>query len=210
MKANHMSSSICAIILAAGSSTRMGKPKQLLLLNGRPLLEHVILGVAACEFSEIIAVVGHEAEQIQKAIPIKDPRFSWVVNPAYSSGQSSSLKSGMAHAGKHHDGIMVFLGDLPFILESTIQSIFLSGTKMLFESGESFIIQPNYCGVMGHPVFFGNIARELFMPLHGDKGAKAIMENIPCRKQFLVEDEGILFDIDTSEAYEKAKKFRYV
>ncbi|MBU8880731.1 nucleotidyltransferase family protein [Bacillus sp. FJAT-29790] len=202
-----MSSSICSIILAAGTSTRMGKSKQLLLLNGRPLLEHVIRSVIAGGFSEIIAVIGYEASNIQKAITIDDPRFRWIVNKDYLVGQSSSLKMGISNIRKHHAGVMVFLGDLPFISERTVQSIFQLGNEMLLEYEESFIIQPKYHGAPGHPVFFGHMDKNLFTQLQGDHGARKVMDKIAHRIHLIVEDEGILFDIDTPDAYEKAKQY---
>jgi molybdenum cofactor cytidylyltransferase len=126
-----MNTSICAVILAAGTSSRMGQPKQLLELKGRLLLEHVIQTASAANFSEIITVIGCEADKIQKSILIEDSRFRWVFNEDYLSGQGSSLKAGILNAEDHHSGIMVFLGDLPFIKESTIQSIYQSGKDRL-------------------------------------------------------------------------------
>ncbi|WP_185150648.1 nucleotidyltransferase family protein [Cytobacillus dafuensis] len=200
-----MSSSICAIILAAGTSTRMGQPKQLLLLKERPLLEHVIRVAASVDFSEIITVIGCEAVNIQKAITIDDPRFRWVVNEDYLLGQSSSLKTGISNIGKQHAGIMVFLGDLPFIAKNTVQSIYQIGADMLLEGEKSFIVQPEYKGTPGHPVFFGQFDRNLFMQLKGDRGAKAIMNHFSHRKLVSVEDEGIVLDIDTQGDYKKIK-----
>lgn len=205
MNVNTMNPSICAIILAAGTSSRMGQPKQLLELKGRPLLEHVIRTALTANFSEIITVIGCQAEKIQKIITIEDPRFRWVVNEDYLSGQGSSLKKGIANAGDQHSGVMVFLGDLPYISQSTVQAIFQSGNDTLKRQDESFVIRPEFNGMTGHPVFFGHLDRNLFMQIQGDHGAKAIINKIPNRQSISVEDSGILFDIDTPEAYEKAR-----
>jgi len=202
-----MTASIGAIILAAGASTRMGKAKQLLLLNEQPLLDHVIQRVLAVPFYEVIAVIGYEAERIQREISIKDERFHWASNNDYSSGQSSSLKTGIEHFSKEHDGVMIFLGDLPFILNETVQSVFHEGKKMLTEYEEGFIVQPSYQGIIGHPVFFGHFDRRLFMNIQGDTGAKTIREQFSCQKKLIVEDKGILFDIDTPDKYEEAKQY---
>lgn len=207
MKERHMNPSICAIILAAGTSSRMGRSKQLLLLNDKPLLEHVIQKALAAPFSEIVTVIGSEAEQIKKKITIDDERFQWIVNENYSCGQSSSLKAGISYVGRQHDGIMIFLGDLPFLSYETIKSVMNAGIMRLRDCEESFIIQPSYIGEVGHPVFFGHFNRDLFLKIKGDKGAKTIMKDISLRIQLDVEDEGILFDIDTPEAYERAKQY---
>lgn len=204
MKESPMNPSICAIILAAGTSSRMGKPKQLLQLNGKPLLEHVIGMAVSADFSEIITVIGCEAINIQRAITIDDQRFRWAVNEEYLSGQGSSLKTGISQVGEQHSGIMVFLGDLPFIENTTVQKIYQAGKAMLREYDKSFVIQPEYGGITGHPVFFGHPDKKVFMELQGDRGAKAIMKKIPIRQSIPVDDSGILFDIDTPDAYHEA------
>ncbi|MBY0123726.1 NTP transferase domain-containing protein [Bacillus sp. S/N-304-OC-R1] len=204
MTDNQMNPSICAIILAAGTSSRMGMPKQLLQLNGKPLLEHAIGMAVSAEFSEIITVVGCEATNIQRAITVNDPRFRWVVNEEYLSGQGSSLKTGISQVGEQHSGMMVFLGDLPFIENRTIQSIYQAGKEMLKEYDTSFVIQPEYNGITGHPVFFGHPDKKVFMELKGDRGAKIIMNKISMRQSIPVDDSGILFDIDTPDVYHEA------
>ena len=203
----NMDPSICAIILAAGTSSRMGRSKQLLLLNNKPLLEHVIQKSLAAPFSEVVTVIGSEAEQIKKKITIDDERFQWIVNENYSCGQSYSLKAGISYVGSKHDGIMIFLGDLPSLSDATIKSVFNAGVSTLKKCKDSFIIQPSYFGEMGHPVFFGHFNRELIMKIKGDTGAKKIIKEIPHHIQLDVEDEGILFDIDTPEAYKRAKQY---
>ncbi|WP_102275190.1 nucleotidyltransferase family protein [Cytobacillus massiliigabonensis] len=199
--------SVSAIILAAGMSTRMGQLKQLLLLNRRPLLIHVIEAAASVDFFEIITVIGCQASKIQKEILIDDRRFCWAINEKYEAGQSSSLKTGILNVGEKSAGVMVFLGDLPFILHETILKIYRAGVKMMQETTESFIIQPEYEGKPGHPVFIGNFNREIMMQLHGDTGAKVIMDKFSIRKRMAVNDIGILFDVDTPETYLKAKSF---
>lgn len=201
-----MKPSICAIILAAGTSSRMGKPKQMLPLGNDPILEHVINCSLHENFSEVIAVIGHEANTIKENIVIDSERFRWVVNESYLLGQSSSLKVGVEDLKKHHSNIMVFLGDLPFLSTKTIHAIYRHGAKRLEETDAPFIIRPMYNGDVGHPVFFGNIDRHLFSQLQGDTGGKAIIHQISDRIFLKVEDDGILFDVDTLADYEKAKK----
>lgn len=195
-----------AIILAAGTSSRMGTAKQLLTLGDRPMLAHVIDRTLAGDFSEIIAVIGHEAEAIRHTISIEDSRFRWMVNNDYSKGQGTSLKLAMSQINEHHSGVMVFLGDLPFISPKTIRDIYELGNSMLNEKGEPFVLQPSLKGVAGHPVFFGHVKPGWFQEIQGDQGAKAIMGRFPIRKKLPVEDQGVLYDIDTPDAYKMAQK----
>lgn len=193
-----------ALILAAGTASRMGTPKQLLKLGQEPMLEHVIrLALAEC-FSEVIAVIGHEAKAIQETIHVMDARFRWVMSEDYHKGQGTSLNEGMSQISKHH--VMVFLGDLPFISRKTIHDMYHLGTEMLKDCEEPFVVQPSYLGTAGHPVFFGNMEPGWFKEIRGDRGAKAIMGKFKVKKKMPVEDEGILFDIDTPEAYQNALK----
>ncbi|VEF49301.1 4-diphosphocytidyl-2C-methyl-D-erythritol synthase [Bacillus freudenreichii] len=195
-----------AIILAAGTSSRMGTAKQLLPLGERPMLAHVIDRTLAEDFSEIIAVIGHKAEAIRHTICIEDSRFQWVVNNDYSKGQGTSLKLAMSQINEHHSGVMVFLGDLPFMSQKTICDIYELGNFMLTEKDEPFVLQPSYKGTAGHPVFFGHVKAEWFQEIQGDQGAKAIMDRFPIRRKLPVEDQGILYDIDTPDAYDMARK----
>ena len=202
-----MNHSISAVILAAGMSARMGQPKQLLLLKGKPLLAHVIQASLSVDFSEIITVIGCQASKIQKEILYDDARCRWAINVEYAKGQSSSLKTGLSNVGEQNAGIMIFLGDLPFISNETIHLIYQTGADMLHETAESFIIQPEFEGKPGHPVFLGNFDRDIMGHLQGDRGAKAIIDRISTYKRMAVNDKGILFDIDTPEIYMKAKSW---
>lgn len=201
-----MNSSICAIILAAGTASRMGKPKQLLPLGDLALLEHTINRLVNENFTEVITVIGYEAINIKNRIPIDNERFRWVENEAYLTGQSSSLRVGIESLQKHHTNVMVFLGDLPFIQAETIRLIYKFGVDRMKENEEAFVIRPTYKEVPGHPVFFGHINKHHFAQLQGDNGGKPIMKRISNHILLEVEDPGILFDVDTPEDYVEAKK----
>ncbi|MFK2825713.1 nucleotidyltransferase family protein [Bacillus sp. B190/17] len=197
---------VYAMILAAGTSSRMGQPKQLLPLGEYFILEHVIHRVLEGPFTKVAAVIGHEAAAIQESIHIEDRRFQWIINKNYHLGKSSSLICGLESFISTGSNVMVFLGDLPFISDETVHTLYESGMELFSECGEPFIVRPVYKEVPGHPVFFGQVNKGLFDDLGGDQGAKAIIERFTCRKHLIVEDEGVLLDVDTPEAYKEAKK----
>ncbi len=199
---------ICAVILAAGMSSRMGSAKQLLDLHGRPLLEHVIGLALKEEFAQVAAVIGHEADKISRSIPIDDPRFQWVFNPLYRTGQSTSFKLGIRKALETHASVMVFLGDQPYVSSQTVHEVWSRGNQMLQQEQEAFVMQPAYQERAGHPVFFGNVSSHLFEELGGDQGAKAIIASMKRRILLPVNDPGIHFDIDTLADFEAAKQMR--
>ncbi len=198
-------SPVCACILAAGMSTRMGRSKQLLDWHGGYLLEHIIGKLLRHDFQQVYAVIGHEAEMIQERITISDPRFHWIINEEYAKGQSTSVKCALDQGILQHKAVAIFLGDLPFLKEQTIQNILSEGKKRSLSADGPFVIQPSYQGTPGHPVYFGNLTKESYADLDGDQGMKAIIRSMKSRFLLPVEDEGIFLDLDTPEAYEQLK-----
>lgn len=196
---------IYGIILAAGTSSRMGEPKQLLQLGKKPILEHVMNLAKSEDFTKIITVIGYQAERIKNTIWNNEPRLSWVVNEHYLSGISTSINAGIKEIDEPKVNIMVFLGDLPFITTATVHTIFQEGYDQLIETNKPFVIQPTYKGIPGHPVFFGNLDKNWFTKLKGDKGARTLMKNINHHSVIAVKDSGIIFDLDTPEEYEVGK-----
>ncbi|MDY0393794.1 nucleotidyltransferase family protein [Virgibacillus halophilus] len=168
--------SIHAIILAAGTSRRMGKPKQLLPFGDNSLLETVIRLVNKWDFSEVLTVIGREAEIIQKEIIVNDPSFRWIINSSFTNGQSDSLKKAMEQIERTPLNAMIFLGDLPLLKEETIQKVLNAGKEKLVQTSKPFVVRPKMKGKVGHPVFFGNAESEWFQQLHGDQGAKPIIK----------------------------------
>jgi molybdenum cofactor cytidylyltransferase len=201
-----METGVFAVILAAGTSSRMGRPKQLLDWGGIPLLQAVIQKVLNCPFSEVVAVIGYRAEEIRHSIRIEDERFRWVINPNYAVGQSTSLLAGLG-SGKGCHSAMIFLGDLPLIEDKTIRQIADAGLSKLrlHEPSELLVVRPSFRGVPGHPVFFGNIRAMDWTHLKGDEGAKGLLCNIRNRTLLSVDDPGVVMDIDTPQAYESLR-----
>ncbi|WP_240374108.1 nucleotidyltransferase family protein [Bacillus piscicola] len=205
-----MSQPVFAVILAAGTASRMGELKQVLPLQGKPMLQHVIDKVRGEDFTEVITVLGHGSSQVQEEIKEKDPRFHWVVHPDYKQGQSTSLKCGLETIRNRTDSssyhVMVFLADLPFLTPVTIHHIYEKGAAIAKSADEPFVVRPSYQGIKGHPVFFGHAERLALETLQGDEGGKPLMAQIQKREFLPVTDEGILLDIDRKEDYAKALK----
>lgn len=190
---------VTAIILAAGYGKRMGSQiKQLIEIDDVPMLERVIQSTRRCDFSEIITVIGNQAEKIRKTIRIEDDRFRWVFNEKYAQGQGTSLLKGIAECRTQH--VMIHLGDMPFIQPQTIELVFDEGVN--WDTLEPFSVRPAFGNNPGHPVFIGNIDKINFSILDGDIGAKQIIKQLPVKK-IQVDDKGVIHDIDTIEVYEK-------
>lgn len=113
---------VAAIILAAGLSSRLGKPKLLLPLNGRSLIRRTVdqmIAAGAGEWEEIIVVVGHEAASIQQELewlPIRT-----IINPRFAMGMSASLRAGLQAISPQTEGAMIFLGDQPLVSTEVVR-----------------------------------------------------------------------------------------
>lgn len=196
----------CAIVLAAGTSSRMGFFKQLLPLDGKPILEHVTEKVLAENYSAVYTVTGHESERVRSEIHVLDQRHHWITNDDYLDGQSTSLKKALQHIHPDYDSAMIFMGDMPFIKSETMRLIYSEGAKLNLQLKDPFMIRPQYDKRIGHPVFIGNINRKLIEQLEGDSGFRSLKNVFKVKKLIDVEDEGSNYDIDTEEQYEAAMK----
>lgn len=99
------------VVLAAGASTRMGSPKQLLDVGGRPLLERVVAAACASRLDDVVVVLGAEAQRIRDAVDLGRARV--IVNESYTDGMSTSLRAGVGALADEVDRAVVILGDQP-------------------------------------------------------------------------------------------------
>ena len=192
---------ITAIVLAAGASSRMGDFKQLLPIEGTPMLEGTLTKVLSFPFLEVIAVLGHKEHEIRETIHIQDPRFKWVSNPDYKEGLSSSIKMAIHQHDKQTKGIFVFLGDQPLLKKSTIDRM-LQVIKNLPTNQSKLIVQPAFNGIPGHPVFISTQMIPYLNNITGDQGAKPIFKFADQHSFVPIDDEGVILDIDTKQDYQ--------
>src|ERR1700757_1107821 len=113
--------STSAIILAAGASTRMGMIKQLLRMDGRPLLQHVLDHVRTSEVGQIVLVLGASADVIQREIEVQGVRV--VVNENYAQGMGAWLRAGLSAVVSEAEAGVIVLADQPFVQSSTVNQL---------------------------------------------------------------------------------------
>lgn len=153
------------IILAAGSSRRLGRPKQLLDLEGKPLLQHVIDAAEAADVDDIVLVLGHMADDIAAAVTLPQ-NARVVVNPDHATGQASSLRMGLQALGGGIDRAVVVLGDQPRIRPEAIRAVAASARP---------IARALYTGAPSHPVAFDRSTWEALSSVDGDLGARVLL-----------------------------------
>lgn len=200
---------LSGILLAAGSATRMGRPKQLLEIGGKPLLQHVVDAAAASSLDELIVVLGHAAAEVEEALTLP-ANARCVVNERFTEGQSSSLQAGLQAADERADAAVVLLGDQPRVTTDLIDRV--AGA---FGAGSRPIIRPIYISASGertpgHPVLISRSLWPEIDVLTGDKGVRLLLARHPEYLHELVMDGDAPGDIDTQEDYARALAARAV
>lgn len=189
---------IAGLILAAGESSRMGIPKPTLAYRGRSFLELIVETLREGGLERLVVVLGHQAEDIRRQVKI-DPAQA-VLNPAYRSGQTSSLQAGLrALVADDPEAVLLCLVDHPAVSPATVKTIVAT-----FQRCGAPVVIPTYHGRRGHPVL---IASQLFselLALTGDAGADSVVRKYRPATRFVeVEDEGIVIDVDDPECYRR-------
>lgn len=188
---------ISAIVLAAGESRRMGRPKQLLEWRGKTLLRHTLDNLLRSDVDEIILVLGHEAEKIEKGLEGLDIKI--ILNPDYRRGMASSLKRGLRTMDPASEAFLILLADQPGIDPQLVNRVIQEFRQADPKRG---IVRPVYRGRPGHPVLIGIRYLEEALQLQGDVGAREILKKHPEDVlEIAVGRKAVLEDIDTPEEY---------
>jgi len=194
---------IVGIILAAGTSSRLGRPKQLMELDGRPSIQWVLENSIASSLDHVLLVAGHEHENILN--PARDfsshQKFSTVVNSNFREGMSASMKLGLSMMGDTHGAAMFLLGDQPFFDAGSVDLLIEA-----FIADKKNICAPSFNGQRKNPVILGKKYFHGIASINGDKGARDIIKEN--REDLLLVEftrPELFYDIDTEEDYERIK-----
>jgi len=188
------------IILAAGSSMRFGRPKQLLKLKGKYLLEYVLNAALGSELNHVVLVLGHDHQNILQALEacITHERLQVVINHRYLEGQSRSLQAGLLKIRQAFPSVMFLLGDQPLLDSNTIDHM-LAG----FRHSAKDICVPVCKGKRGNPTIFNRILYNQLMTIEGDIGARDIIRANSDRVLYIELDDPLcFFDIDSQKDFE--------
>ena len=186
---------ITCIVLSAGESKRMGKPKLLLPLGESTILEQTVDNFLSSKVNEVIVVVGDSAEEMTRLIARRPVKVA--VNPIYRQGMSTSIAAGLSLTSDKTRAVMLGLADQPFIDTQTINYLIKA-----FNTHKKGIAIPVYQGRRGHPVIFAIKYKEELLKLKGDIGGRQIIDQHPDDiLEVAVNCEGINIDIDTYDNY---------
>jgi molybdenum cofactor cytidylyltransferase len=186
---------INAIVLAAGQSKRMGKPKPLLRFGVSTFLEQIISVLEVSDVDRITVVLGAEAETIRRSVDLSGTDI--VINTDYQKGQLSSLIVGLESTPAETEAILVCLVDNPFITRNVVNRI-----ASKFKKTRSPIIMPVFNKKRGHPTLFSSSLFEEFRNAPPKEGARYVVHsNEESVLEIEVSESGILISIDTPEDY---------
>jgi molybdenum cofactor cytidylyltransferase len=188
---------IGAIVLAAGLSSRMGQFKLLLKwLDEQPLLAHIVEKVSRLPVSPIVVVTGHRADAVRAVLTGYDVTFAH--NTDYAAGEIlSSMKTGLRAMPETVAAVLVVPGDTPRIPQEVMQQV-------MDAHAPQAIVAPRYAGERGHPVLFDRHFWQALLDLPPDGMPRDVLRaNKDAVRLIDVSSDGILADVDTPEAYER-------
>ena len=200
LSADYIVNSCGIIILAAGASTRLGKPKQLLQYRGKTLLAHAINEAVNSNADAVVVVLGKDANLFKKELDEKKVRVA--INSSWEEGMASSLRLGLDTLLKdkpYIDAVIFMVCDQPHISSSVLNELITTQQKTTKQ-----IVTCNYGDSMGPPALLHKKYFEELMKLSGDAGARKIIQKNMNDVATILFPEGNI-DIDTEEDYEKLK-----
>ena len=181
------------LVLAAGGSKRLGRPKQLLTYGSATLLDHVLGTARACRFDQLICVIGGSAPEIKTTVEMTG--VDLVENDDFSEGCSSSIAAALSAVDPRCQVLVLLLGDQPGVTAATV-------AKLLAGRGDAALAACAYDGGRGHPLAFARSTFNDLAALHGDKGVWKLLDRAGDAVVDVPVGGAIPRDADTWEDYE--------
>lgn len=181
---------VAGVVLAAGGSSRLGRPKQLVTWRDKPLVRHAVDTALAAGLTPVAVVLGAAAEAVAAALAGAPVRK--VVNPAWEAGQSTSVRAGLQAVAAEAEAAVFLLADMPFIPPDLVRALVQVHRETLGP-----IVAPRAGGRWANPVLFDRVTFDDLMALEGDRGGRALFGRYRVRE--VPWEESITFDLDTPE-----------
>jgi molybdenum cofactor cytidylyltransferase len=186
------------IILAAGNSSRLGSPKQLLDFDGKKLLQNTVDEATKADATLVLVVLGANAKTIRNSL--EERKITTLFNPQWMQGMASSICAGVAHVlstSPAINKIILTVCDQPFISVSILQNLYNKQVE-----SKKGIIAASYAGTTGTPVLFCQHYFQRLLSLQGDQGAKHLLK-VNTDDMHPVDFSKGNIDIDTVDDYNK-------
>ncbi len=155
------------LVLGAGGSKRLGRPKQLLPYGEDTLLGHVLRTARSCGFQQLVVTIGGAADEVRERVDLSGAQV--VVNTAYGEGCSSSIAAALDVVDPRCEVLVLMLGDQPGVTPQTVRAL-LAGR------GDARLAVCRYDDGRGHPLAFDRSVFSELAALHGDKGVWRLLD----------------------------------
>lgn len=189
---------VAAVILAAGESRRMGQPKQLIHVEGEPMIVRAVQVALESTVNDVLVVLGAHADEIRAALsPIESAaggRLRWVVNPDYSNGQASSMRTAVNALAPTQGAAIFMLVDQPFVgppLINRLVEAWRQGARIAASAVDG--------RVRGAPAIFDRSLWPELLQLEGDVGARPLLQKYRAEVTTVSATDAELRDFDTPE-----------
>ena len=183
---------VTGLVLGAGGSQRLGRPKQLLPYRDGTLLGHVVDVARTCSFDQLVVALGGAAEEVREQVDLEGAAV--VVNDAYGTGCSSSIAAALRSVDPRCDVLVLMLGDQPGVTAATVAAL-LAGR------GDAPLAVCRYDDGRGHPIAFAHSTFSALADLHGDKGVWRLLDQRADEVIEVTVEGAIPLDVDTEEDY---------
>ena len=183
---------VTGLVLAAGGSKRLGTPKQLLPYGDATLLDHVIATARACEFDQLLCVIGGSATEIRERVDLGNATV--VENEVFGEGCSSSIAAALTAVDEKAEVLVLMLGDQPGVTAATV-------TTLLDNRGDANLAACAYEDGRGHPLAFARATFDELAALHGDKGVWKLLDRHAGEVVDVQVAGAVPRDVDTDEDY---------
>jgi molybdenum cofactor cytidylyltransferase len=184
---------VTGLVLAAGGSSRLGRPKQLLPYRGATLLDAVLETARDCAFDQLLVALGGAGDEVRRRVDLGDAEV--VVNTAYGSGCSSSIAAAMEALDPRCDVLVLLLGDQPGVTSATVARL-LAGRR------DAPLAVCRYEDERGHPFAFARRVFPELADLHGDKAVWKLLDRRPDDVAEVAVPGPVPLDVDTWDDYE--------
>jgi molybdenum cofactor cytidylyltransferase len=184
---------VCGLVLGAGGSRRLGRPKQLLPFGDGTLLGHVVGVARACDFDQLVVAIGGASDEVRARVDLSGADV--VVNDAFGKGCSSSIAAALRVLDERCDVLVLMLGDQPGVTAETVAAL-LAGR------GDAPLAVCRYDDGRGHPIAFDRSVFASLADLHGDKGVWRLLDQAGDDVVEVPVPGPIPLDVDTAADYE--------
>lgn len=183
---------VTGLVLAAGGSRRLGRPKQLLPFGATTLLGATLDTARDCSFDQVLVTLGGAADRVREQVSFAG--VDVVDNPDFGTGCSSSIGAALAVVDPRADGLVLLLGDQPGVTARSVRSL-------VEQCGKSPLGVCRYDDGLGHPFWFARAVFGDLANLHGDKAVWKLLESGQHPVTEVAVDGVIPLDVDTEEDY---------